>query len=119
VLWTDRLRELERAYRLRELERAYGIRPGVGQFTATQHALRSIADTFRAELNADGIRVLSVYPGRTATERQRVIFEREGREYVPEQLLQPEDIGQIVVDSLSLPRTAEVTDIQIRSAVKP
>lgn len=94
-------------------------RPGVGQFTATQHALRSIADTFRTELNAEGIRVLNVYPGRTATERQRAIIEREGRKYVPERLLQPEDIGRMVVESLSLPRTAEVTDIHIRSAAKP
>ena len=54
------------------------LRGGVGQFTATQHALRSFADTFRAEL-AEGIRVLNVYLGRTATERQRAIFERTRR----------------------------------------
>jgi NAD(P)-dependent dehydrogenase (short-subunit alcohol dehydrogenase family) len=44
-------------------------RAGVGQFSATQHALRALADTLRAELNSEGIRVLSVFPGRTATER--------------------------------------------------
>ena len=96
-----------------------GERPGVGQFTATQHALRSLADTFRAELNSEGVRVLNVYPGRTATERQRKILVDEGRPYRPERLLQPRDIAQIVVEALALPRTAEVTDIQIRSAKKP
>jgi NADP-dependent 3-hydroxy acid dehydrogenase YdfG len=96
-----------------------GERPGVGQFTATQHALRSLAETFRAELNADGVRVLNVYPGRTATERQRRIYADEGRTYRPERLLQPLDIAQIVVEALALPRTAEVTDVQIRSAKKP
>ena len=96
-----------------------GGRPGVGQFTATQHALRSLAETFRAELNSDGVRVLNVYPGRTATERQRRIYAEEGRPYRPERLLQPRDIAEIVVEALALPRTAEVTDIQIRSAKKP
>jgi NADP-dependent 3-hydroxy acid dehydrogenase YdfG len=95
-----------------------GTRAGVGHFAATQHALRSIADTFRAELNPDGIRVLSVYPGRTATHRQRRIFERERRRYVPERLLQPSDLARVIVESLSLPRTAEVTDIQIRPLLK-
>jgi NADP-dependent 3-hydroxy acid dehydrogenase YdfG len=95
-----------------------GTRPGVGQFAATQHALRSLADTYRAELNPEGIRILSVFPGRTATERQRAIYAQEGREYVPDQLLQPQDIGQTVAALLSLPRTAEVTDLWIRPAVK-
>ena len=35
------------------------------------------------------------------------------------ELLQPLDIAQIVVEALALPRTAEVTDIQIRPARKP
>lgn len=38
-----------------------------GQFSATQHAFRSVADSLREEVNGDGIRVLSVFPGRTAT----------------------------------------------------
>ena len=59
-------------------------RAGVGQFASTQHALRALADTLRLELNDDGIRVLSVYPGRTATERQRRIFRDEARAYAPE-----------------------------------
>jgi len=92
---------------------------GVGQFSATQHALRALADTLRAELNPEGIRVLSVFPGRTATERQRKIFRDEGRQYSPEKLLQPEDIATVVVDALALPRTAEVTDIQVRPMVDP
>src|SRR5207244_3912334 len=94
-------------------------RAGVGQFSATQHALRALAETLRIELNADGVRVLNVYPGRTATERQRKIFREEGRKYRPERLLQPEEVAGMVVQSLALPRTAEVTDISIRSLVKP
>ena len=93
-------------------------RPGVGQFSATQHALRALADTFRLELNDDGIRVLNVYPGRTATGRVRRIFASEGRAYTPEQLLQAEDVAALVCDALALPPTAEVTDIRVRPAHK-
>ena len=53
-------------------------RPSVGLFSASQHALRAIAEVLRDEVNADGIRVLNVYPGRTATGRQERIFRDEG-----------------------------------------
>jgi len=89
-----------------------------GQFSATQHAFRSIADSLREEVNADGIRVLSVYPGRTATPRVAKLFEKEGRAYQPDLLMQPEDIAEMVTHSLRLPRTAEVTDISIRPMQK-
>ena len=89
-----------------------------GQFAATQHAFRSIADSLRDEVNADGIRVLSVFPGRTATPRMEKLFAKEGRPYKLELLLQPEDIAEMVVHSLRLPRTAEVTDISIRPMQK-
>ena len=42
---------------------------GAGQYAAMQHALRAAADSLRDEVNGDGIRVLSVYAGRTATPR--------------------------------------------------
>jgi NADP-dependent 3-hydroxy acid dehydrogenase YdfG len=90
----------------------------VGQFSATQHALRAIADSLRDEVNADGIRVLSVYPGRTATPRMAALFEKEGRPYPAERLMQPEDIAAMVIHTLCLPRTAEVTDISMRPMMK-
>ena len=90
--------------------------PHTGQFAATAHALRAIADSLRAEVNPLGVRVLSVFPGRTATPRQAAIFAREGRAYHPERLLQPEDIAATIVHSLSLPASAELTDVWIRPA---
>ena len=90
----------------------------VGQFSATQHALRAVADSLRDEVNGDGIRVLSVYPGRTATPRMMALFEKEGRPYRPELLMQPEDIASMVIHALCLPRTVEVTDISMRPMLK-
>lgn len=89
-------------------------RAGVGQYAATKHALKALADSLRDEVNAVGVRVLSVFPGRTAGPMQAALFEAEGRAYDPERLLQPEDIATVVVNALLLPRTAEVTDLHVR-----
>src|SRR5262249_391068 len=93
-------------------------RPNAGQFCATQHALKALADSIRAEFNDAGIRVLSVYPGRTATSRQAAIYAKTGAEYRAKLLLQPEDIASVVLNALTLPPTAEVTDISIRPMQK-
>lgn len=87
---------------------------GVSQYAASKHALKALADSLRAELNSSGVRVLSVYPGRTATPMQAEIYRQEGRGYTPELLLQPEDVAAIVISALELEATAEVTDISIR-----
>jgi NADP-dependent 3-hydroxy acid dehydrogenase YdfG len=93
-------------------------RPEVGQYAATKHALKAIADSLREEVNPKGIRVLTLYLGRTATPMQQALFQQEGREYHPETLLQPDDVASVVVHSLMLARTAEVTEISIRPMSK-
>jgi NADP-dependent 3-hydroxy acid dehydrogenase YdfG len=50
---------------------------------------------------------------------QAAVHEAEGKVYQPERLLQPEDVASVVINALSLPRTAEVTDINIRPMRKP
>lgn len=90
----------------------------VGHFAATQHALRALADSLRDEINSSGVRVMSVFPGRTATPRTQAVFEQEGREYNPDLLLQPEDVADVVIHALLMPRTAEVTDVSLRPLVK-
>lgn len=93
-------------------------RPEAGQYAATKHALKAVADSLREEVNPKGIRVLTLYLGRTATLMQEALFKQEGREYHPEALLQPEDVASVVVHTLMLPPTAEVTDISIRPMIK-
>jgi len=87
---------------------------GVGQYSAFQHGLRAVADSLRDEVNSEGVRVLSVYPGRTATPRMEAFYKERGLPYDPEVLMQPEDVAGMVIAALSLPRTAEVTDINMR-----
>ena len=93
-------------------------RLGAGQFSASQHAFKALADGLRHEVNADQVRVLSVYPGRTATARIKAVTQEEGRPYQPELLLQPEDVASVVCNAVTLPWTAEVTDITIRPMQK-
>ncbi len=93
-------------------------KPMTAQYDSTKHGLKAIADSLRAEVNGHGVRVLSVYLGRTASEMQEKIFRMEGRPYRPHLLLQPEDVASVILNALSLPRTAEVTDIHIRPMAK-
>jgi NADP-dependent 3-hydroxy acid dehydrogenase YdfG len=92
-------------------------KPQFAQYDSTKHALRALADSLRAELNSEGIRALSVYLGRAATEMQARLHEEDRKAYRPELLLQP-DVASIVLTALSLPRTAELTDIHIRPLIK-
>ncbi len=96
------------------------LAPGAntGAYAASKAALKALADSLRAEVNRDGVRVLSVFPGRTATPMQAEVFRLEGREYRPEVLLQPEEVATVVVSAITLPATAELTDLQIRPAKK-
>jgi len=94
-------------------------RVGSGQYAATKHALRAIADSLRDEVNDDGIRVLSVFLGRTATPMQAAVHQAEGRAFHPERLIRPEDVASVVIGALILPRSVEVTDITLRPLQKP
>jgi short-subunit dehydrogenase len=93
-------------------------KPLLSQYDSTKHALKAIADSLRGEVNAAGVRVLSVYLGRTASDMQARIHEQEGKPYRPELLLQPEDVASIILNALTVSRTAEVTDIHIRPMIK-
>jgi len=93
-------------------------RANTAQYAATQAGLRALATSLRDEVNPTGIRVTTVFPGRTATPRQAMIHAWEGKEYHPDRLLQPEDVAAMVVAAIGLPRTAEVTEISIRPMAK-
>jgi short-subunit dehydrogenase len=93
-------------------------RAKVAQYAATKHALKAIADSLREEINPDGIRVVSVYPGRTATPLQAAIHEIEEKPYAPDRLMQPEDVASVVLNALTLPRSTEVTDLMVRPMLK-
>jgi len=83
-------------------------------YAATKHGLKALADGLRDEVNPEGVRVISVYPGRTATPMQRSVHDHEGRDFDPDLLLQPEDVVDVVLAALDHPETGEVTDVSVR-----
>lgn len=83
-------------------------------YAASKHALKAVADALRDELRGTGVRVLSVYPGRTASPMQANVHKQEGKPYDPAKFVQPEDVAATIVSALSLPPTAEVTDVSVR-----
>ncbi|MDT0269426.1 SDR family oxidoreductase [Streptomyces sp. DSM 44915] len=85
-------------------------------YAASKHGLRALADALRGEERAAGVRVTTVYPGRTATPMQRKVHQQEGREYDPERWMTPASVAATVLAALDLPRDAEITDLQVRPA---
>jgi NADP-dependent 3-hydroxy acid dehydrogenase YdfG len=92
------------------------VRPdlGLGPYAAAKAAQRALADSLRAEVNVHRVRVVSLFPGRTAGELQERLFRAEEREYVAERLLQPADVARALLGALALARTAECTDLHLR-----
>lgn len=91
---------------------------GLAGYSSTKFALKSIADALRAEVNPQGVRVMSVYPGKTASKMQETAHKLAGKHYAPADLMQPEDVAQMVLSALALPATAEMTDLHIRPMKK-
>ena len=87
-------------------------RAGVSQYAATKHALKAVADSLREELHDRGVRVLSVFPGNTATPMQSALCREAGRPYAPEECLDPNDIATLIVTTLGL-HSAEVKEIDL------
>jgi len=88
---------------------------GAAAFKATQHAVQGLVDSLRQDFNRRGIRVSSLFPGRTATPRMRRIYARHRQAYRPENLLRARDVAKLVVALSELPGRLEVTDVQLRS----
>jgi short-subunit dehydrogenase len=93
-------------------------RANVGQYAASKHALKAVADSLREEANPTGVRVLSLFLGRTASPMQASVYQMENRKYQPELIMQPEDVASVAIHALCLPRSVEVTEISMRPLVK-
>ncbi|MDH6133162.1 short-subunit dehydrogenase [Kitasatospora sp. MAA4] len=85
-----------------------------GSYAASKFGLRALADSLRAEEHAAGVRVTTVYPGRTATPMQEKVHRQEGTAYDPSRWIAPESVATAVLTAIDLPRDAELTDITVR-----
>ncbi|AMG84764.1 MULTISPECIES: SDR family oxidoreductase [Microbacterium] len=88
--------------------------PGWSAYAASKHGLRALADALRQEEAEHGIRVTSVYPGRTATPMQERVHRQEGQEYDATRFITPEAVATTILTALDLPRDAHLTDLTVR-----
>ncbi|MEU1089664.1 SDR family oxidoreductase [Streptomyces sp. NPDC005576] len=85
-----------------------------GAYAASKHGLKALADSLRHEEHGNGVRVTSVYPGRTASPMQAKVHQQEGKEYDAGQWIDPESVATTLLMALDLPRDAEVNDLTVR-----
>ncbi|MFC5664602.1 SDR family oxidoreductase [Kitasatospora misakiensis] len=83
-------------------------------YAASKHGLKALADSLRLEEHGNGVRVTSVYPGRTATAMQAKVHQQEGRAYDAGQWIEPESVAKAILAALDASRDAEITDITVR-----
>ncbi|MEU2433366.1 SDR family oxidoreductase [Streptomyces sp. NPDC007861] len=85
-----------------------------GAYAASKHGLKALADSLRYEEKANGVRVTSVYPGRTASPMQAKVHQQEGKEYDAARWIDPGSVATTILMALDLPRDAEVNDLTVR-----
>lgn len=88
--------------------------PSWSAYAASKHGLKALADALRGEESANGVRVTTVYPGRTATPMQAEVHRQEGRDYDPAAFIDPESVATTALAALDLPRDALVPDVSVR-----
>lgn len=88
--------------------------PGWASYNAAKFGLRGFADALRQEEEPYGVRVSSVYPGRTATPMQAQVHDQEGQDYDPGAWIRPETVVEAIVRVLDLGRDATIPDLTVR-----
>ncbi|MET7368639.1 SDR family oxidoreductase [Streptomyces sp. NPDC005566] len=85
-----------------------------GAYAASKHGLKALADSLRHEEHGNGVRVTSVYPGRTASPMQAKVHQQEGKEYDPSRWIDPESVATTILLAVDLPRDAEINNLTVR-----
>jgi short-subunit dehydrogenase len=88
--------------------------PHWAAYAASKFGLRALADSLRAEEQEHGVRVTTVYPGRTATAMQERVHRQEGKEYDASAWIDPATVVDAILHVLDLPGDATVSDLTIR-----
>ncbi len=90
---------------------------GWGAYAASKFALRAFADALTAEETQNSIRVMTVYPGRTATKMQEKVRSQENLAYEPEKYIQPETLAGTIKMMLETPRDSILTQVVVQRPI--
>lgn len=90
--------------------------PDWSAYAASKFGLRALADALRGEEKRNGVRVTTVFPGRTATPMQQKVHDQEGRAYDASDWIDPETVAATILHVLDLPRDATIPEVSVRPA---
>ncbi|WP_109209382.1 MULTISPECIES: SDR family oxidoreductase [Microbacterium] len=90
------------------------VGPEWGSYGASKFAVRAVADALREEERENGVRVTTVYPGRTATPMQEKVHQQEGAAYDASRWIDPASVATAIITALDLPRDADLTELTVR-----
>ena len=90
--------------------------PDWSAYAASKFGLRALADALRGEEKPNGVRVTTVFPGRTATPMQEKVHEQEGREYDGSAWIDPGTVAATILHVIDLPRDATIPEVSVHPA---
>jgi NAD(P)-dependent dehydrogenase (short-subunit alcohol dehydrogenase family) len=90
--------------------------PDWSAYAASKFGLRALADALRGEEKPHGVRVTTVFPGRTATPMQEKVHRQEGRDYDASAWIDPRTVAATILHVLDLPRDATVPEVSVHPA---
>ena len=88
--------------------------PDWSAYAASKFGLRALADALRGEEKPHGVRVTTVFPGRTATPMQERVHGQEGRDYDASAWIDPGTVAATILHVLDLPRDATIPDVTVQ-----
>lgn len=93
-----------------------GVRavPTTSVYTASKFALNGLADAFRGEESANGVRVSTVYPGETATPMLQKDRLDRGAAWEPERYIDPDSIAAAIRAVVDASPDAQLTHLHVR-----
>ena len=83
-------------------------------YAASKFGLRALADALRGEELENGVRVTTVYPGRTATPMQEKVHALEGRDYDAARWSDAGTVAATILHVLDLPADSTIPDVTFR-----
>jgi short-subunit dehydrogenase len=87
---------------------------GRSAYVASKAGIRGFADVLRLEEASHGIRVTTVFPGRTDTPMQQKVHEHENKIYDATQLMRPDTVARSILHVVDLLADTTVHDLTIR-----
>jgi NADP-dependent 3-hydroxy acid dehydrogenase YdfG len=92
---------------------------GRSAYVASKSGVRGFADVLRLEESTHGVRVTTVFPGRTDTAMQERVHEHEQRVYDAAPLMRPDTVARSILHVVDLPTDSTIHDLTIRPMPQP